>query len=63
MTAEPREFYYNLSTGEVEEGKVHGATNRMGPYPSAEEAAQALARAEARNEKWAEEDEAWEDEQ
>ncbi|WP_043498844.1 hypothetical protein [Georgenia sp. SUBG003] len=57
------EFYYNLATGQVEEGKVHGATNRMGPYGSAEEAAQAFARAQARNEKWAEEDEAWADEQ
>lgn len=63
MSSERPEFYYNLSTGEVEEGKVHGATNRMGPYASAEEAAHALARAEARNEEWAEEDEAWEDEQ
>jgi hypothetical protein len=61
--SEQREFYYNLATGQVEEGKVHGATNRMGPYPSAEAAAQALARAQDRNEKWAEEDEAWEDEQ
>src|SRR4051812_8957903 len=30
------EFYYNLATHEIEEGKVHGATNRMGPYPTAE---------------------------
>ncbi|PFG41339.1 hypothetical protein ATJ97_3891 [Georgenia soli] len=61
--SEQQEFYYNLATGQVEEGKVHGATNRMGPYPSAEAAAQALARAQDRNERWAEEDEAWEDEQ
>jgi hypothetical protein len=61
--SEQREFYYNLATGQVDEGKVRGATNRMGPYASAEEATQAFARAKARNEKWAEEDEAWEDEQ
>ncbi|TRW46859.1 SPOR domain-containing protein [Georgenia yuyongxinii] len=56
-----REFYYNLATGEVEEGKVHGATNRMGPYPTAEDARAALRQAEARNEKWDAADAAWEE--
>ncbi|MFH5823353.1 SPOR domain-containing protein [Georgenia sp. AZ-5] len=53
------EYYYNLATGQVEEGKVHGATNRMGPYPTAEAAAQALARAQDRNERWDAADAAW----
>ncbi|WP_448072300.1 SPOR domain-containing protein [Georgenia yuyongxinii] len=56
-----REFYYNLATGEVEEGKVHGATTRMGPYPTAEAARAALRAAEERNEKWDAADAAWED--
>lgn len=56
------EFYYNLSTGQVEEGKVTAATERMGPYPSAEAAAQALAEAKERNEAWDAADAAWEDE-
>ncbi|WP_127127445.1 SPOR domain-containing protein [Georgenia sp. SYP-B2076] len=56
--AAQREFYYNLATHEVEEGKVHGATNRMGPYPTAEDARMALAKAEARNEAW-DADEDW----
>ncbi|MFD1505228.1 SPOR domain-containing protein [Georgenia yuyongxinii] len=56
-----REFYYNLATGEVEEGKVHGATNRMGPYPTPEAARAALRQAEERNEKWDAADAAWEE--
>lgn len=53
------EFYYNLSTRQVEEGKVAGATDRMGPYPSAEEAAHALTEAKERNEAWDAADAAW----
>ena len=63
MDGTEREFYYNLSTGQVEEGKVAGASDRMGPYPTAEAAAQAFAKAEARNEEWDADDEAWADEQ
>jgi hypothetical protein len=56
-----QEFFYNLTTGEVEEGKVHGATNRMGPYPTAEAARAALQQAEQRNERWDAADAAWEE--
>ena len=62
MTAQ-HEYYYNLATHEIEEGKVHGATNRMGPYPTAEAARLALAQAELRNEKWEAADAAWEDDE
>ena len=52
-----REFYFNVSTGEVEEGKVSSWANRMGPYDTREEAAHALERAAQRSEAWDEEDE------
>lgn len=42
-------FYYNPSTGEVSQGKTTGWDDRMGPYDTAEEAAQALAIAQDRN--------------
>lgn len=55
------EFYYNLETGEVEEGKASDVFDRMGPYATREEAANALKSAGARNEKWDKEDKEWED--
>lgn len=57
------QYYYDLGTGEITQGKVRGAANRMGPYDSREEAEQALAAAAARNEAWEAEDRAWEDEE
>lgn len=55
------EFYYNLSTGSVEEGRQSPGSELMGPYPSRAQAQQALTTAAARNEKWDEDDEAWEE--
>ncbi len=55
------EFYYNLATGEIEEGKVHGATTRMGPYPTAEAARAALAHAQERNAAWDAADARWQE--
>ena len=55
------EYYYNLSTGDVEEGRQSYASNRMGPYATREEAAHAFARAKERNKKWEADDEEWED--
>jgi hypothetical protein len=55
------EFYLNTRTGEVEEGKVSGSLNRMGPYPSREAATEAFERAADRNEAWDEADRAWKD--
>lgn len=54
-----REFYLNVRTGEVEEGKVSTWAERMGPYPTAEAAKAALATAEDRNEAWDAADKAW----
>lgn len=55
------EYYYNLETGEVEEGRVSEGLKRMGPYASREEAAHALTRAHQRNVAWEEEDRAWDE--
>lgn len=59
---EGTEYYYNLSTGTVEEGAQSPATDRMGPYASRAEAEQALRTAARRNEKWEQDDDAWEGE-
>lgn len=56
------EYYYNTRTSQVERGKQSAAVHRMGPYPTAEAAAEAYARAAERNEAWEEEDRAWRDE-
>jgi hypothetical protein len=45
-------YYYNLKTGEVEQGMLTGAPDRMGPYDTREEAQAAMAKAEDRNEAW-----------
>lgn len=58
MSEQP-EFYYDLATGEVQEGKVAGWTSRMGPYPSAEAARHAMDKVRSRNEEWEEDDAAW----
>lgn len=52
------EFYFNVSSGLVEEGKVSRWTDRMGPYPTREEAERALEKAGARTAAWDEDDEA-----
>ncbi len=59
---EPK-YYYNISTGQVEEGQQSDAFNVMGPYNTREEAAAALAKAKQRNEEWEAEDRAWEGEE
>ncbi len=43
-------WYYNLSTGEVRQGKVDSWSDRMGPYDTEQEAASALETARARTE-------------
>ncbi|MGO1977962.1 SPOR domain-containing protein [Brachybacterium tyrofermentans] len=54
------EFFYNLSTGSVEQGRQSPVTDLMGPYASRAEAQQALKTAASRNEKWEQDDDAWE---
>lgn len=57
-----REFYYNLDTGEVEEGIVSDWTKRIGPYPTREAAQHALDIAARRTEAWDEADRRWQGE-
>ncbi len=57
--SDEREYYYNLQTRQVEEGKISGADDRMGPYPTREAAQQALDAAGARNAMWDEADRKW----
>ena len=49
-------FYYDVSTGEVHEGKTIGWENRMGPYPTRDAAAHALELARARTRAWDKDD-------
>jgi len=51
-------FYYNLTTGEVEEGRQAAAQHLMGPYPTREAAAAALETARGRTDAWDAADEA-----
>lgn len=55
------EFWVNLATGEVEQGRLSPAAQRMGPYPTRAAAEHAFEQAEARNQAWDEADRAWND--
>lgn len=55
------QYWYNTSTGEVEQGHRSSWTHLMGPYGTRAEAEQAPARAKARNESWEQEDREWRD--
>lgn len=67
-TGAPRhQFWVNLSTGEIEEGRLSPAGHRMGPYRTREEAELAFDQAAHRTAAWDEDDKrwrkAWEDEE
>ncbi|UOQ89314.1 SPOR domain-containing protein [Agromyces endophyticus] len=49
-------FWYNLKTGEVEQGFVSQSVDRVGPFETREEAERALEILRANSAKWAEED-------
>lgn len=51
-------WWYNLKAGTVEQGFVSPAVDRVGPFSSREEAANALERLHENSRKWAEEDSA-----
>ncbi|MDO5644947.1 MAG: SPOR domain-containing protein [Dermabacter sp.] len=55
------EYYYNVQTAQVEEGPHSPADHLMGPYATREDASRALEIAQERNEKWDEEDRAWDE--
>jgi hypothetical protein len=57
---EQPQFWYNTRTGQVESDEDKGqGKDLMGPYPTREEAAQALDSARRRTEAWDEEDRRW----
>lgn len=56
------QYWFNVETSSVEEHddpERARSVNLLGPYDSREEAQGALAKAQARNEQWDAEDEAW----
>jgi hypothetical protein len=56
------QFYYNVSTGQVEEAGTKGQSkDLLGPYPTREAATAALETAKARTENWDDEDRRWRD--
>ena len=57
MTDSGQQFYYNVATHQVEEGRVSDWSNRMGPYTTREAAQKALETAAARAQKWQAEEE------
>jgi hypothetical protein len=54
---EPRQWWYNWKTTEVEHGPLSLGSDRYGPYASEAEAQQALAKAQQRADAWAAEEE------
>jgi len=50
------EWFYNIKTGEVEEGRQSLATDLDGPFATREDAANAPAIIAERSRKWAEDD-------
>mgnify|MGYP003584714466 CR=1 FL=1 len=52
----PQQWYYELLTGQVTQNP---GQNRMGPYPTEDEARNALEIAAKRNEEWQMEDDEW----
>ncbi len=53
------EFWFNTSTGQVEEGRVSDWAVVLGPYPTREAAARALDTAAARSAAWDRQDKEW----
>ncbi len=53
------EFWFNIATKQVEEGHQSDSRDLMGPYPTREEAENALETARERTEQWDREDEEW----
>ena len=62
MSSGERKYWYNTDTAQVEYGYVSPAVDRIGPFDTAEAAANALQTLRARSEAWAVEeaiDEDW----
>lgn len=50
------EYWYNVRTGQVEQGAQSSWKKLLGPYPSYAEATRAMERVKANNEAWDEEE-------
>lgn len=50
------QFWYNMKTGEVEQGFVSPSVNRVGPFATREAASHALEKLRENSAKWAAED-------
>lgn len=50
------QFWYNMRTGDVEQGSQSPSLDRVGPFPTHLEATHALEKLRANSAKWAEED-------
>lgn len=59
-TNEDTKWYWCLKHNTAEHGVTCPATDRLGPYESADDAAAWRERVERRNEQWDQEDERWE---
>lgn len=57
MVDEPKEFWFNMKTGLVEEGKQTAAIYRVGPFQTRNEAERALETIANRSKSWLSEDE------
>ncbi|GAA1805157.1 SPOR domain-containing protein [Nesterenkonia flava] len=51
------EYWYNVRTAQIEEGPQSSWKHLLGPYATPEDAAAALERVKANNERWDEEEE------
>lgn len=54
-------FYFNVSTGQVEQGNQSPGADLMGPYDTEQEAANAYQTAQARTDAWDEQDRQWDE--
>ncbi|MFG3256152.1 hypothetical protein [Streptomyces sp. NPDC048172] len=52
LIGKPGDFFYNVETGQVEEGPQSPGKDRMGPYSTREEAEHALDTARERTSEW-----------
>lgn len=59
MSQDKVEYWFNITTGEIEQGAQSGWTHRMGPYETYAEAAKALEAARERTESWDAADKSW----
>ncbi|KSU55489.1 hypothetical protein [Microbacterium enclense] len=56
MSDDNTKYWYNLETGQVEQGYESPAIDRAGPFDTAEEAANAPQLFKERSKKWAEDE-------